>query len=169
MEGKIMVGSVNKVILTGNLGRQPEVRFMPDGTKVVNFSLATHENWKDKQTGERKEKTEWHRIVVMNDHLANIAEQYLKKGSKIYLEGQLQTRKWLDQRGQEKYTTEIMLSRYRGELVLLDTKESVITDNSGIEPSYLNENDVPLTEEEVPLSKNTEEAGESMEVEEPPF
>lgn len=164
-----MAASVNKVILIGNLGRQPEVRFMPDGTKVVNFSLATHENWKDKQTGERREKTEWHRIVIMNDHIANIAEQYLKKGSKIYLEGQLQTRKWLDQRGQEKYTTEIILTRYRGELVLLDTKESVITDNSGIEPSYLNESDVSLAEEEAPLSRNAEESAEPVEAEEPPF
>lgn len=169
MEGKTMAASVNKVILIGNLGRQPEVRFMPDGTKVVNFSLATHENWKDKQTGERREKTEWHRIVIMNDHIANIAEQYLKKGSKIYLEGQLQTRKWLDQRGQEKYTTEIILTRYRGELVLLDTKESVITDNSGIEPSYLNESDVSLAEEEAPLSRNAEESAEPVEAEEPPF
>ena len=92
----MMAGFVNKVIIIGNLGRQPEVRFLQDGTKVVNFSMATNETWKDKKTGERKERTEWHRVVILNEHIANIAEQYLKKGSKIYLEGQLQTRKWLD-------------------------------------------------------------------------
>ena len=117
-----MAGSINKVILIGNLGRDPEVRFGPDGSKIVNMSIATSESWKDKSSGERKERTEWHRVVIFNDALAGIAEKYLRKGSKIYLEGQLQTRKWTDQQGQEKYTTEIMLGRYRGELTLLDAK-----------------------------------------------
>ena len=117
-----MAGSVNKVILVGNLGRDPEVRFMPDGLKVVNVSVATSESWKDKNTGERKDKTEWHRVVIMNERLADIAEKYLKKGSKIYVEGQLQTRKWTDQNGQERYSTEVLLSRFRGELTLLDSK-----------------------------------------------
>lgn len=117
-----MAGSVNKVILVGNLGRDPEVRFMPDGMKVVNISVATSESWKDKNTGERKDKTEWHRVVIMNERLADVAEKYLRKGSKVYLEGQLQTRKWTDQNGQEKYSTEVLLSRFRGELTLLDAK-----------------------------------------------
>jgi single-strand DNA-binding protein len=119
-----MAGSVNKVILVGNLGRDPEVRFMPDGLKIVNVSVATSETWKDKNTGERKDKTEWHRVVIMNERLADIAEKYLKKGSKIYVEGQLQTRKWTDQNGQERYSTEVLLSRFRGELTLLDSKGS---------------------------------------------
>jgi len=117
-----MAGSVNKVILVGNLGRDPEVRFMPDGLKVVNVSVATSETWKDKNTGERKDKTEWHRVVIMNERLADVAEKYLKKGSKIYVEGQLQTRKWTDQNGQERYSAEVLLSRFRGELTLLDSK-----------------------------------------------
>ncbi|MBY0461942.1 MAG: single-stranded DNA-binding protein [Alphaproteobacteria bacterium] len=120
----MMAGSVNKVILVGNLGRDPEVRFMPDGLKIVNVSVATSETWKDKNTGERKDKTEWHRVVIMNERLADIAEKYLKKGSKIYVEGQLQTRKWTDQNGQERYSTEVLLSRFRGELTLLDSKGS---------------------------------------------
>lgn len=156
-----MAGSVNKVILIGNLGRHPEVRFMPDGTKVIQFSLATHENWKDKQTEERKQKTEWHRIVIVNDPLASIAEQYLKKGSKVYLGGELQTRKWLDQRRQERYTTEVVVSRYRGELVLLDTKETSVIDHHYLapEPLYLQENHMLLDEGEgkESLFNNTEE------------
>jgi single-strand DNA-binding protein len=119
-----MAGSVNKVILVGNLGRDPEVRFMPDGLKVVNISVATGETWKDKATGERKDKTEWHRVVIMNERIADIAEKYLRKGSKVYVEGQLQTRKWTDQNGQERYSTEVLLSRFRGELTLLDSKGS---------------------------------------------
>ena len=114
-----MAGSVNKVILVGNLGRDPEVRSMQSG-KVVNLNLATSESWKDKQTGERKEKTEWHRVAIYNENLANVAEQYLRKGSKVYLEGQLQTRKWTDNAGVEKYTTEVVLQRFRGELTILD-------------------------------------------------
>jgi single-strand DNA-binding protein len=117
-----MAGSVNKVILVGNLGRDPEVRFNQEGGKIVNLSVATSESWKDKATGERRDRTEWHRVVVFNDRLADIAERYLKKGSKLYLEGQLQTRKWTDQAGAEKYTTEIVLSRFKGEMTLLDSK-----------------------------------------------
>jgi len=117
-----MAGSVNKVILIGNLGRDPEVRFSQDGTKIVNFSIATSERWKDKSTGERREKTEWHRVVLFNEHLAEIAEQYLRKGSKVYVEGALQTRKWTGNDGIEKYSTEVVLQRYRGELTMLDTR-----------------------------------------------
>src|SRR4028119_1759631 len=115
-----MAGSVNKVILVGNLGRDPEVRRLSNGEPVVNLRIATSETWKDKGTGERNEKTEWHSVVIFNENLARVAEQYLKKGSKVYVEGQLQTRKWQDQSGQEKYTTEIVLQRFRGELTLLD-------------------------------------------------
>lgn len=115
-----MAGSVNKVILVGNLGRDPEIRSTQDGKKIVNLSLATSETWRDRQSGERKERTEWHRVVIFNENLAEVAEKFLKKGSKIYIEGQLQTRKWTDQSGQEKYTTEIVLQRYRGELTMLE-------------------------------------------------
>ena len=115
-----MAGGVNKVILIGNLGRDPEIRSTNDGTRVANLSVATSESWRDKATGERKERTEWHRVVVFNDRLVEIIEKYLKKGSKVYLEGALQTRKWTDQSGQEKYTTEVVLQRYRGELTMLD-------------------------------------------------
>ena len=114
-----MAGSVNKVILIGNLGRDPDVRSMKNGDKIVNLSIATSEKWKDKNSGEQREKTEWHRVAIFNEHLARIAEQYLRKGSTIYIEGQLQTRKWQDQSGQDKDTTEIVLQRYRGELALL--------------------------------------------------
>lgn len=120
-----MAGSVNKVILVGNLGRDPEVRFGQDGAKIVSLSVATSESWKDKNTGERKERTEWHRVVIFNDRLGEIAEKYLRKGSKVYLEGQLQTRKWTDQQGQERYTTEVTLARYRGEMTLLDNRGDV--------------------------------------------
>ena len=115
-----MAGSVNKVILVGNLGRDPDIRSMQDGNKVVNLSVATSESWRDRSSGERKEKTEWHRVVIFNENLAKVAEQYLRKGSKIYVEGQLQTRKWTDQSGQEKYSTEVVLQRFRGELQMLD-------------------------------------------------
>jgi len=118
-----MAGSVNKVILVGNLGRDPEVRRLNNGEPVVNLRLATSESWKDKATGERKEKTEWHSVVIFNENLARVAEQYLKKGSKVYVEGQLQTRKWTDQSGQEKYTTEVVLQRFRGELTILDGRQ----------------------------------------------
>jgi len=115
-----MAGSVNKVILVGNLGRDPEVRRLNSGQPVVNLRVATSESWRDKNTGERQERTEWHNVVIFNENLAKIAEQYLKKGSKVYLEGQLQTRKWQDQSGQDRYTTEVVLQRFRGELTLLD-------------------------------------------------
>jgi len=115
-----MAGSVNKVILVGNLGRDPEIRRMNNGDPVVNLSVATSEQWRDKNSGERREKTEWHRVVIFNDQLAKVAENYLKKGMKVYVEGQLQTRKWTDQNGQEKYSTEIVLQRFRGELQMLD-------------------------------------------------
>ncbi len=114
-----MPGSVNKVILIGNLGRDPESRTMQDGNPVVSLSLATTESWRDRNSGERRERTEWHRVVIFNDKLGEIARKYLTKGSKVYLEGQLQTRKWTDQAGQEKYTTEVVLQRYRGELTML--------------------------------------------------
>ncbi len=115
-----MAGSVNKVILIGNLGRDPEVRRMGSGDAVVNLRIATSESWRDRTSGERKERTEWHSVVIFNENLAKIAEQYLKKGSKVYVEGQLQTRKWTDQSGQERYSTEVVLQRFRGELTLLD-------------------------------------------------
>jgi single-strand DNA-binding protein len=115
-----MAGSVNKVILVGNLGRDPEIRSTQDGQRIANFTLATSESWRDRNSGERKERTEWHRVAIFNDNLVGIAEKYLKKGAKVYVEGQLQTRKWTDQQGQERYTTEIVLSRFRGELTMLD-------------------------------------------------
>ena len=117
-----MAGSVNKVILVGNLGKDPEVRSTQDGTKIVSLTLATSENWTDRASGERKERTEWHRVVIFNDRLGEVAERFLRKGRKVYLEGALQTRKWTDQSGQERYTTEVVLSRFRGELVLLDSQ-----------------------------------------------
>jgi len=115
-----MAGSVNKVILVGNLGRDPEIRSTNDGTKVANLSLATSESWRDRNSGERRERTEWHRVVIFNDRLVDVVEKYLNKGSKIYVEGQLQTRKWTDRDGQERYTTEVVLQRFRGELTMLD-------------------------------------------------
>jgi single-strand DNA-binding protein len=115
-----MAGSVNKVILVGNLGKDPEVRSMTSGDKIVSFSLATSENWRDKASGERKEKTEWHKVVIFNDALGKVAENYLRKGSKVYLEGALQTRKWTNKEGQEQYTTEVVLQRYQGALTMLD-------------------------------------------------
>ena len=115
-----MAGSVNKVILIGNLGADPEVRRMQDGRPVVNLRVATSESWRDKATGERKEKTEWHRVVIFNEGLAKVAEQYLKKGSKVYLEGQLQTRKWQDQSGQDRYSTEVVLQGFNSALTMLD-------------------------------------------------
>ena len=115
-----MAGSVNKVILVGNLGKDPEVRTFQNGGRVANLTIATSESWKDKNSGERKEKTEWHRVVIMNENLIKVAENYLKKGAKIYIEGQLETRKWQDNSGTDKYTTEVVLRPYRGELTMLD-------------------------------------------------
>ena len=117
-----MAGSVNKVILVGNLGADPEVRRMPSGDPIVNLSVATSETWRDKNSGERKEKTEWHRVVIFNDNLAKVAEQYLKKGMKVYVEGSIQTRKWQDQSGQDRYSTEVVLQKFRGELQMLDAR-----------------------------------------------
>ena len=133
-----MSGSVNKVTLVGNLGRDPEIRAMQNGDKIVQISIATSDRWKDKSTGEQRERTEWHRVVIFNEALGKIAEQYLKKGSTVYIEGQLQTRKWTDQQsGQEKYTTEVVLQRYRGELTLLgmrpDSSISNQNQNNSIE------------------------------------
>ena len=128
-----MAGSVNKVILVGNLGRDPEIRRLQDGKPVVNLSVATSESWRDKATGERREKTEWHRVVIFNENLCRIAEQYLKKGSKVYLEGSLQTRKWQDQSGQDRYSTEIVLQGFSSVLTMLDR-----AGGGGGEPSYDN-------------------------------
>ena len=117
-----MAGSVNKVILIGNLGRDPEVRHTNDGSPIVNLNVATSETWRDRNSGERKERTEWHRVVIFNERLAEVAQKYLQKGSKVYIEGQLQTRKWTDKDGAEKYTTEVVLQRFRGELTMLDSR-----------------------------------------------
>src|SRR6476646_10867708 len=117
-----MAGSVNKVILVGNLGADPEIRRLNSGEPVVNIRIATSESWRDKNSGERKEKTEWHNVVIFNEGIAKVAEQYLKKGMKVYVEGQLQTRKWQDQTGADKYTTEVVLQRFRGELQMLDAR-----------------------------------------------
>jgi single-strand DNA-binding protein len=119
-----MAGSVNKVILIGNLGKDPEVRTTQDGQKIVNLTLATSENWTDRNSGERKERTEWHRVVIFNDRIGEVAERFLRKGRKVFVEGSLQTRKWTDQSGQERYTTEVVIQRFRGELVLLDNQRS---------------------------------------------
>ncbi len=119
-----MAGSVNKVIIVGNVGKDPEIRSFQNGGKIASFSLATSENWKDKATGEKKEKTEWHRISVTNEALVNVVEAYVTKGSKIYIEGQLETRKWTDKDGNDKFSTEVVLRPYKGELVLLDKAES---------------------------------------------
>lgn len=116
------MASVNKVILVGNVGRDPEIRATNSGQRVANLSLATSESWRDKNSGERKEKTEWHRVIVFDDRLVEVVEKYVHKGSKLYLEGALQTRKWTDKSGDEKYTTEVVLSKFRGEIVMLDSK-----------------------------------------------
>ena len=117
-----MAGSVNKVILLGNLGQDPVVRTSQDGNKIVQLSIATSDRWKDRNSGEQREKTEWHRVVIFNENLSNIAEQYLKKGSTVFIEGQLQTRKWQDQNGIDKYTTEVVLGRFRGELAMIGSR-----------------------------------------------
>ena len=126
-----MSGSVNKVILVGNLGRDPESRKFPSGDSVVSFSLATTESWRDKATGERKDKTEWHNVVIFNENLGRIAEQYLKKGSKVYLEGALQTREFTDKEGHQRRTTEVVLTKFRGELTLLDSRNAGRGDDAG--------------------------------------
>lgn len=126
-----MAGSVNKVILVGNLGKDPEVRSSQSGQKIVSFSLATSDTWNDRASGEKRERTEWHRVVIFNDRLADVAERFLRKGRKVYLEGALQTRKWTDQGGQERYTTEVIVDRFRGELVLLDSRNGGEGDGGG--------------------------------------
>ncbi len=128
-----MAGSVNKVILVGNLGQDPEVRSFQNGGKVCNLSIATSENWKDRNTGERREKTEWHRVAIFSEGLVRVAEQYLRKGSKVYLEGQLETRKWQDQSGQDRYTTEVVLRNYSSNLTMLDGRG----DNAGGGSGYV--------------------------------
>ena len=138
-----MAGSVNKVMLLGNLGQDPVVRTSQDGNKIVQLSIATSDRWKDRNSGEQREKTEWHRVVIFNENLSNIAEQYLKKGSTVFIEGQLQTRKWQDQNGIDKYTTEVVLGRFRGELAMIgsrsdspnisDTQDHVSEDNASNE------------------------------------
>lgn len=119
-----MAGSINKVTLIGNLGRDPEIRATKDGREIANLAIATSDTWKDKQTGERKEKTEWHRVAIFNEGLVNVVKNYLRKGSKVYIEGSLQTRKWVDNNNQERYTTEIVLQGYNGNLTMLDSKGS---------------------------------------------
>ncbi|KPP88870.1 MAG: single-strand DNA-binding protein [Rhodobacteraceae bacterium HLUCCA08] len=138
-----MAGSVNKVILIGNLGRDPEVRTFQNGGKVVNLRIATSENWKDRNTGERRERTEWHSVAIFSEPLARVAEQYLKKGSKVYIEGQLETRKWQDQSGADRYSTEVVLRPYRSELTMLDGRGeggggggNYQEDRGGSGPSY---------------------------------
>jgi len=126
-----MAGSINKVILVGNLGKEPEVRSMQDGREVCNLTIATSESWKDKNTGERKEKTEWHRVVIFNEGLVRVAKSYLHKGSKVYIEGQLQTRKWTDNTGVEKYSTEVVLQGFSSNLTMLDGKNSGGASNDG--------------------------------------
>jgi len=126
-----MSGSVNKVILVGNVGSDPEIRSFNNGGKVANFSLATSETWRDKQSGERKEKTEWHRVAIMSDGLVNVVEKYVSKGSKLYLEGKLQTRKWTDRDGNEKYTTEVVIQGFGGSLVMLDGKSGGGSNSQG--------------------------------------
>ncbi len=135
-----MAASVNKVILVGNLGKDPEIRTVQSGDKVASFAMATSESWKDKATGERKERTEWHRVSIWNQNLVGIVEQYVKKGSKIYIEGQLETRKWTDQNGQERYTTEVVLRQFNGQIVLLDSKGG--GGGGSTHPAF--QNDVPI-------------------------
>ena len=139
-EVSVMAGSVNKVILVGNLGKDPEVRRLNSGEPVVSLRIATSESWRDKNSGERKERTEWHNVVIFNENLGKVAEQYCKKGTKVYLEGQLQTRKWQDQSGADRYTTEVVLQRFRGELQLLDSRNGGQARDSfpdeGAAPSY---------------------------------
>ena len=140
------MSSVNKVILIGNLGRDPEVRHSQDGNKIVSFSVATSESWNDRKTGERREKTEWHLVVIFNDRLGEVAEKYLKKGSKVYVEGQLQTRKWTGDDNQERYTTEIVLNRFRGELTMLGDNNNVAVD----QPSNISETN-ELDDDNIPF------------------
>ncbi len=154
-----MAGSINKVILIGNLGSDPEMRVSQDGKKIARLSLATNESWKDKSTGEKKEKTEWHKVVIFSPGLSDVAEKYLKKGSSVYIEGQIQTRKYTDQAGMEKYITEIVLNQYNSTLTMLNSKDNSFNDFSSpsLENSTPDDNSVPaaaenvLNEDEVPF------------------
>ena len=147
-----MAGSVNKVILVGNLGKDPESRSMQNGGKVVSFSIATSESWKDKNTGERQERTQWHNIVVFNEGIAKLAEKYLKKGSKVYLEGQLETRKWQDKDGHDRYTTEVVLRPFRGEMTMLEgAKGGGATGGSDSASAREPTNAPPAMEDEIPF------------------
>lgn len=143
-----MAGSVNKVIIVGNLGRDPEVRSFQNGGKVCNLRIATSESWKDKQTGERKERTEWHSVAILNEPLVRVAEQYLRKGSKVYIEGQLETRKWQDQSGNDRYSTEVTLRPYRGELTLLDGRSD---DQGGGQASAPQQPPASSMDDEIPF------------------
>lgn len=145
-----MAGSVNKVLLVGRVGKDPEVRHSQDGKAIVNLSLATSESWRDKATGERKERTEWHRVVIFNENLAKVAEAYVKKGSQIYVEGSLQTRKWTDNSGVEKYSTEVVLQAFRGELTLLDSKR----ENGEESPGTVRQSVAADLDDRVPFMRN---------------
>ncbi len=146
------MAGVNKVIIIGNVGKDPEIRQMQDGFKIANFSIATSESWKDKNSGERKEKTEWHRIVVMNERLSEIVEKYVRKGSKLYVEGQLQTRKWTDQSGMDRYTTEVVIGRFKGEITLLDSRNS----GGGFDGASQSQPQQSYSEPEIPASIDDE-------------
>ena len=141
--GDIMAGSVNKVILVGNVGRDPEIRAAQDGSKIANLSIATSESWKDKVTGERKDRTEWHRVVVFNPQISEFVEKYVTKGVKLYIEGHLQTRKWNDQSGAERYTTEVVITRFKGEISILDSKNDNSANYADPSPKDLND-DIPF-------------------------
>ena len=134
-----MAGSVNKVIIMGNLGKDPEIRYFPNGGRVCNFSVATSESWRDKNSGEKQERTQWHNISILSEPLVNIAERFLKKGSKVYLEGQLETRKWQDSSGSDRYSTEIVLRPYKGEITLIDNKTDSNMTNEAINNNQINE------------------------------
>ncbi len=138
-----MAGSINKVILVGNVGRDPEIRAAQDGTKIASLSIATSESWKDKVTGERKDRTEWHRVVVFNPQISEFVEKYVTKGVKLYIEGQLQTRKWTDQSGAERYTTEIVITRFKGEISILDSRNDSSASYDAPSPKDLND-DIPF-------------------------
>tara|TARA_B100000029_G_scaffold348358_1_gene340735 strand:+ start:198 stop:668 length:471 start_codon:yes stop_codon:yes gene_type:complete len=152
-----MAGSVNKVILIGNLGRDPEIKTFQSGGRVANLSLATSESWKDRDSGEKREKTEWHRVAIFNEKLIDIVEKFVKKGSKLYLEGQLETRKWQDQNGQDKYTTEIVLRNFRGEVTLLDRINDNQRDDYGEENTLESKKENMIEDESVEKADNIDD------------
>jgi single-strand DNA-binding protein len=157
-----MAGSVNKVILVGNLGKDPEIRSAQDGNKIVNLTLATSETWNDKASGARKERTEWHRVVIFNDRIGDVAERYLKKGAKIYVEGSLQTRKWTDQQGQERYSTEVVVSRFKGDLTMLEGRSSNQDDDQ--QSSYSGRTPTASSAPVDPTGRNRPHAGEGSDL-----